>query len=207
MIHIQSTVRKRHSKISFPETFALAHLALETMSVSPSLDSITISSFSSPRPAPRPRVIPLYATTIRYRGNRVLSMHQSLRSKALYQPYTQEKRNNVAPIDVTSSSSCNPGPSIPGSPLTQVDDDLPIGRSERIRTILIPPPNTKVTVANSGWPEEVLTVYRVCVRFELPPVLNNRFRKLRGLQLNCIWTLTTPSPSKMLLLWRKPEQM
>jgi len=91
-------------------------------------------------------------------------MHQNLRSKALYQPYTQEKRNKLAPIDVSSSSSCNPAPSTPGSPLTPVDDELPDGRSGHIRAILVPPPNTKVTVANSGWPEEVLPNYRKIAR-------------------------------------------
>ncbi|KAE9383606.1 hypothetical protein BT96DRAFT_951185 [Gymnopus androsaceus JB14] len=134
------------------------------MSSSPSFDSITISTFSPPRTAPRPRVIPLYATTIPHHGHCGLSMHQNLRPKALYQPYTQEKHNKPAPVDVSLSSSCNPAPSTPGSPLTPVDDELPDGRSGRIRTILIPPPNTKVTVANLGWPEEILPNYRKIAR-------------------------------------------
>ncbi|KAE9389937.1 hypothetical protein BT96DRAFT_1002764 [Gymnopus androsaceus JB14] len=111
------------------------------MSSSPSSDSTMISTFSPPRTAPRPRVIPF------------------LRPKALYQPYTQDKHNKPAPIDISSSSSCNHAPSTPGSPLTPVDDELPNGQSGRIRAILIPPPNTKVMVANSGWPEEILPNY------------------------------------------------
>jgi len=198
VIHIQSVVCERQLKLSFLDTFALV---LETMSSSPSFDSIMISTFLPPRTAPQPRVIPLYATTIPHRGHCVLSMHQNLRPKALYQPYTQEKRNKPAPIDVSSSSSCNPAPSTPGSPLTPVDDELPDGRSGRIRTILIPPPNTKVTVANSGWPEEVLPNYRVCGRFDFPLVSTDKcIRKLRGPQLNYIWILAILSPNKLLLL-------
>lgn len=141
----------------------LSHLRWRTttclfmmLSVPPS-DSTPASTFSF-KSAPRPRVISLYATAIPRRSSRQLSIHQTLPPRARYHPYAQQKRS-LPPID-TSSTSSGDSPD-PDSPLTPIEPTAPSGSSREALLIQIPPPSTKVTVANAGWHVELVPRYRV----------------------------------------------
>lgn len=134
---------------------------------------LPIPTFSS-RHAPRPRVVPLYATTVPRHSRLIPSIHQDLRPTALYHPYAQVGHDKPAPIMVSlssssSSSSTNSKEScvpLPVSPLTPISDGIPEdvrGPSQMAHSILIPPPHARVTVKNSGWLLEQQQQYRVCL--------------------------------------------
>ncbi|KAJ3735504.1 hypothetical protein DFJ43DRAFT_1151200 [Lentinula guzmanii] len=83
-------------------------------------EALAIATFALPRPAPPPIVVPLFATTVRHRREKVLAIHERLRLKPLaYHPYSQTKRpvNNMS---TTSSSSTEPD-----SPLTPIAEEYP----------------------------------------------------------------------------------
>ena len=122
--------------------------------------STSIPTFSS-RAALRPKIVPLYATSIPSRTSRPLSIHQTLLSKAIYHPYTQigREKPSLALIDVSSavSGDC---PS-PNSPLTPMESEQSSGPSREVHPICVPPPHKQVTVSNAGWNPNLIPTYRV----------------------------------------------
>jgi hypothetical protein len=116
----------------------------------PSQRTSSTSSTFSPRVAARPRVIPLYATTIPARAQRTLSIHRALRDRALFHPYEHSRREKPTPIIIASPTSDDSTISSPGSPLTPVDEDPTPGCS-RAEVIPVPSPSKDLTVATAGW--------------------------------------------------------
>lgn len=146
---------------SFPSALAHYYVFFTMLSV-PSSESTSATTFSS-KSAPRPRTIPLYATSIPGRTSRQISIHQTLPPRARYHPYAQERRL-LPPIDTSSTSSGDS--SIPDSPLTPIDptaSTAPNGSSRKVVAVQIPPPNKKVTVANAGWHADLVSRYRVAI--------------------------------------------
>jgi len=132
----------------------------------------------SPRVAPRPRVIPVYATSIPRRLKRSLSIHQTLRVKPIFHPYSR-RSDRPPPIGIgigiappspqDSSVESYKGATPPGSPLSELDDS--INSLPGVRTILTPPPKSKLTVNAVGWSDALKASYRVsspcCYRISL----------------------------------------
>lgn len=113
------------------------------MSSSP--EAQTISAFPPIRSAPLPRVVLLYNTSVTYSERiRTLSIHQNLPTKVRYHPYNpakQSRENNSLPrVILPSGSLSNPTSIVP---------------------IVIPPPHSSMTVANSGWDVSTTKAYRV----------------------------------------------
>ncbi|THU81462.1 hypothetical protein K435DRAFT_809042 [Dendrothele bispora CBS 962.96] len=147
----------------------------------PAPASTPIPTFSSPRTAPRPKVIPLFATTISRRTRRQLAIHQNLHSRPHHYPHARR----VTPMDRAQSprqtTRVNPnhkkkkpppiiiaaGGSLAAieSPLTSVEDnpELPT-TSERppreVNVQLIAPPHSSTTVTNAGWSAKEQQLYR-----------------------------------------------
>jgi len=138
---------------------------LFTMLSIPPSDSTPANTFSF-KSAPRPRTIPLYATSIPRRSSHQLSIHQTLPSRARYQPCAQR----TPPIDISSTSSGDSP--LPDSPLTSIEPTAPSGSSREVLPIQIPPPSTEVTVANAGWHAELVPRYRRIARTVIDTHLN-----------------------------------
>jgi hypothetical protein len=118
--------------------------SLSTLSRMPSLppsQPTPISTYSLPRSAPQPRVIPLYATTFCHRVPCTLSMQLNL-SYPLH-------------------GSSLPSSEMPPSPLTPVEEDTTGYPTPKVHTILIPPPES-LNILKVGWSKDVLASYRVC---------------------------------------------
>ncbi|KAK7451663.1 hypothetical protein VKT23_012340 [Stygiomarasmius scandens] len=139
--------------------------------------STPIQTFSLPRSAPRPKVIPLFATSIPRRAKRSLSIHQNLRPKP--HPYarplssaTRALSPHQQPRSKPSSERTRPPPIVISSaaiesPLTSVEDNsnppAPDGGSSgEVQIQHIPPPQSHVTVVNAGWSSTQQQNYRVC---------------------------------------------
>ncbi|KAE9384687.1 hypothetical protein BT96DRAFT_1007818 [Gymnopus androsaceus JB14] len=80
--------------------------------------SRSISTFTTSRIAARPRVIPLYATSISCRVRHPLFIHQNLPSKPYIRVDVQPTQIKIPPVDILSSSSSDE----PESPLTPVEE-------------------------------------------------------------------------------------
>lgn len=121
--------------------------------------SRSISTFTTSRIAARPRVIPLYATSIPRRVRHPLFIHENLPSKPYIHVDIQPTRIKIPPIDILSSSSSDE----PESPLTPVEEQVSV-EGDRVlsqpRVILIPRPQA-VTVTTAGWSQATLKEYRV----------------------------------------------
>ncbi|KAJ3984559.1 hypothetical protein F5890DRAFT_1286070 [Lentinula detonsa] len=122
----------------------------------PSPETVVISTFASPRPAPPPIVVPLFASTVQLRRHAVLALHETLDSKPRsYHPYPQTKR--PVPSNVPA----------PGSPLTPITPEQPVGagvRQTEPRLILVPPPHGTLTVPKLGLAEAVARDYRLIAK-------------------------------------------
>ncbi|KAE9383801.1 hypothetical protein BT96DRAFT_1105052 [Gymnopus androsaceus JB14] len=133
----------------------------------------------SPRVAPRPRVIPVYATSIPRRLKRSLSIHQTLRVKPIFHPYSR-RSDRPPPIGIgigiappspqDSSVESYKGATPPGSPLSELDDS--INSLPGVRTILTPPPKSKLTVNAVGWSDALKASYRKTAREAVDLYLN-----------------------------------
>lgn len=133
-------------------------LAQSLMSNLSSPETTTITTFSSPRSAPHPRVIPLFSSTVSRRCFGQPSIHKELRSKPLFHPYPTTKR--PTPLNVVDSSSSGDAPA-PSSPLTPMTDEHPHERTESSIPILTPPPPGTLTVASLKLPTATSRDYRV----------------------------------------------
>lgn len=139
----------------------------------PSPQTITISTFSSPRPAPPPIVVPLFATTVRPSRRTLLALHVDLDPKPrLYRPYSQAKRfvKSPAPRKATARSATPPD-SEPVSPLTPIHEEPLADASSRrteTRDHPVPPPSGKLDVAALELEPALAKRYRVRIFF--PPV-------------------------------------
>lgn len=136
-----------------------------SMSTIPSPQTTTISTFASPRTASRPRVIPLFATTVQRRRRRTLVIHEDLRLKPSYHPYPQTKRSTTPNASQPETASASSG--LPSSPLTPTDalfpnNDIGSSRAEP-RPILIPPPPGTLTVSTLNLHTILAKRYRVSV--------------------------------------------
>lgn len=129
------------------------------MTPSPTPQSRSISTFTTSRIAARPRVIPLYATSIPRRVRRPLFIHQNLPSKPYIRVDIQPIRIEIPPINILSGSSSDE----PESPLTPVEEQAS-AKGDRVlsqsRVIMIPRPRA-VTIATAGWSQAALKEYRV----------------------------------------------
>ncbi|KAJ3933169.1 MAG: hypothetical protein NXY57DRAFT_1037836 [Lentinula lateritia] len=126
------------------------------MSSSP--EAQTISAFPPIRSAPLPRVVLLYNTSVTYSERiRTLSIHQNLPTKVRYHPYNpakQSRENNSLPrVILPSGSLSNPTSIVP---------------------IVIPPPHSSMTVANSGWDVSTTKAYRKIAREAVKLLLDLR---------------------------------
>jgi hypothetical protein len=125
--------------------------------------TMSISSFSSPQAAPRPRVIPLFATTFQRHTRRTLAIHENLPSKVNYHPYSRPTRSATPRTTSPSPSHSN---TTPGSPLTPLDNEFPKDASDSPtdpRPILIPPPCAPLTVAGLNWHDALVKQNRVSI--------------------------------------------
>ncbi|KAJ3825930.1 hypothetical protein F5880DRAFT_1610691 [Lentinula raphanica] len=124
------------------------------MSEFPTTESVPISTFTTSRTAARPRVIPLYATSVSRRARRPLILHHNLPPK----PYARPK-----PVHVNMSSASGISSEEPGSPLTPVDDafstDTGCDATPEARPIFIPQPNNP-NINRVGWAPASLKAYR-----------------------------------------------
>ncbi|KAJ3742027.1 hypothetical protein DFH05DRAFT_1462075 [Lentinula detonsa] len=115
----------------------------------------------SPRVALRPRIVPLYATTIPRHLRLSPGIHRTLVSKPVYMPYPASIPDGIdLPSSVLGSSSTSP----PGSPLTPLDQDFGSSAPLEVHTNLIVPPTSRLTVPNAGWDPQVLVTYRKLAR-------------------------------------------
>lgn len=150
------------------------------MSTVPSPETISISPFTLPRPAPPPIIVPLFSTDVRSRRATVSAIHEDLFPKPrLYHPYPQTKRsvssNAPAPASASKTSS---SPDLmsgstslepqPGSPLTPITEELPadsghtqINTQTEPRVILAPPPSGTRLFSKLELAEAVARDYRV----------------------------------------------
>jgi len=150
-------------------------LRRRTLTMSSASSQLTTDTFSppiidtfSPRVAPRPRVIPVYATSIPRRLKRSLSIHQTLRVKPIFHPYSR-RSDRPPPIGIgigiappspqDSSVELYKGATPPGSPLSELDDS--ISSLPGVRTIFTPPPKGRLTVNSVGWSDALKASYRV----------------------------------------------
>ncbi|KAE9386506.1 hypothetical protein BT96DRAFT_1006026 [Gymnopus androsaceus JB14] len=124
-------------------------------------ETTTITTFSSPRSAPHPRVIPLFSSTVSRWCFGQPSIHKELRSKPLFHPYPTTKR--PTPLNVVDSSSSGDAPA-PSSPLTPMTDEHPHERTESSIPILTPPPPGTLTVASLKLPTATSRDYRVIAK-------------------------------------------
>ncbi|KAE9385589.1 hypothetical protein BT96DRAFT_1006903 [Gymnopus androsaceus JB14] len=158
------------------------NLSPETvMSTVPSPETVTISTFALPSPAPPPLVVPLFSTTVQSRRRTLLAIHENLDSKPrLYHPYPQTKRSMPA----ASTSSTSPDPKAmpstsspkssstslepePGSPLTPITEEFPADASHRQmepRMILAPPPNGTLVFSKLELAEAVARDYHLIAK-------------------------------------------
>lgn len=134
----------------------MAPQKLESSNLSAMNESKTtaIPTFS-PRAALPPRVLPLYATTIRCRLRQPLGIHRTLVSKPYYKPSPATKPKG---IDLTSCFS-NSSSDTPPSPLTPLGHDFG-SDSPEVHVNLIPRPDPELTVPET-WNSQVATSYRV----------------------------------------------
>ncbi|KAJ3780660.1 hypothetical protein GGU10DRAFT_336989 [Lentinula aff. detonsa] len=131
-------------------------------------EALAIATFALPRPAPPPIVVPLFATTVRHRHEKVLAIHERLRLKPLaYHPYSQTKRpvNNMSTTSSSSNMSTTSLSSTePDSPLTPIAEEYPAdavpGQTEP-RVILVPPPLGPLTVSSLNLNTHVIRNYRL----------------------------------------------
>lgn len=128
----------------------------------------TIMTYASPRSAPRPRVIPLFATTLRRRHRRTLSIHTTLAMKPLYHPYPRHKRGasgsgSNQPGDSTTTNSSSESSAVPASPLTPMADEFPSDGSPQVvaESILIPPPDGPLSMTSLNAHPALVKDYRV----------------------------------------------
>ncbi|KAJ3885012.1 hypothetical protein GG344DRAFT_83226 [Lentinula edodes] len=112
----------------------------------------SISAFSPSRSAPLPRVVLLYTTSVPYNERRqTLSIHENLPSKVRHNPYKHAKQAHE-----TDSSTPR---LILRSRLSSTPPD-PVS----IPTIIVPPPHSSMTVANTGWDVATTKAYRKIAR-------------------------------------------
>ncbi|KAE9387437.1 hypothetical protein BT96DRAFT_1079978 [Gymnopus androsaceus JB14] len=117
----------------------------------------------SPRVAPRPRVIPVYATSIPRRLKRSLSIHQTLRVKPIFHPYSR-RSDRPPPIGIGIGIA-------PPSPQDSSVESYK-GATPPVRTILTPPPKSKLTVNAVGWSDALKASYRKTAREAVDLYLN-----------------------------------
>ncbi|KAG7093914.1 hypothetical protein E1B28_007550 [Marasmius oreades] len=148
---MQASFSSRQSNFPSFHSLALVHDLHELMSFPQPKFSTPSSTFSSPRTAPRPKVIPLYKTPIPRRATRPLPIHRTLPERALYHPYAHARRERPHPIIIepSATSSNSTTPEVPGSPLTPIDQhSAPL----RANVVLTPPPREgELRVNNVGW--------------------------------------------------------
>jgi hypothetical protein len=158
----------------FTRNFSTAASCLSSMSSSdssPHAQSMLTSTFSSPRMAPRPRIIPLYATTVPPLPRRPLAIHQNLRPKVSYHPYARHAKPPAIniPLFLPKEMAGDSLASTPGSPLTPIDNEPALGGSSQdVHLVFIPPPVAGVTVTTAGWHPKLIKDYRVCDLFRVP---------------------------------------
>lgn len=137
------------------------------MSTLPSPQTVTISTFGSPRVAPRPRVIPLFATTLCRRHRRTIGIHTPLPIKALYHP-RRKRAATPTPLDASSfTAGSSDSPTMPSSPLTPMDDEFPNDACAQVepQSILIPPPLGTLSMASLNLHHSLIKDYRVSCGF------------------------------------------
>ncbi|KAJ3766232.1 hypothetical protein FB446DRAFT_826670 [Lentinula raphanica] len=124
----------------------------------PTTESSPTSTFTTSRTAARPRVIPLYATSVIRRRRCPLSLHHNLPPK----PYIRHR-----PTPVNTSSSSGTSSEEPGSPLTPIEDtfstSVDSNNPPEARPIFIPKPNNP-NINNIGWASASLKAYRTQAR-------------------------------------------
>ncbi|KAE9401431.1 hypothetical protein BT96DRAFT_937969 [Gymnopus androsaceus JB14] len=136
--------------------------------------SRSISTFTTSRIAARPRVIPLYATSISRRVRHPLFIHQNLPSKPYICVDVQPTQIKIPPIDILLSSSSDE----PESPLTPVEEQAS-AKGDRVlsqsqpRVIMIPRPQA-VTITTAGWSQAALKEYRRIARQAVKPCLDHK---------------------------------
>ncbi|THV01938.1 hypothetical protein K435DRAFT_853355 [Dendrothele bispora CBS 962.96] len=132
-----------------------------------------VPTFSSPRMAPRPRVIPLFATTVSRPVKRRLAIHEVLRSRPPRVDRAESprstsrvhpKREKRKPPPITVMMTAGSSSAAIESPLTPVaENSEPAtgeGSSQKVNLQLIPPPHGSVTVINAGWSAQQQHDYR-----------------------------------------------
>ncbi|KAJ3765167.1 hypothetical protein FB446DRAFT_833096 [Lentinula raphanica] len=124
----------------------------------PTTESSPTPTFTTSRTAARPRVIPLFATSVIRRRRRPLSLHHNLPPK----PYIRHR-----PTPVNTSSSSGTSTEEPGSPLTPIEDTFSTfvdsNNPPDARPIFIPKPNNP-NINNIGWASASLKAYRTQAR-------------------------------------------
>ncbi|KAJ3742532.1 hypothetical protein DFH05DRAFT_1527092 [Lentinula detonsa] len=129
------------------------------MNPAPTTHSTSISTFTTSRIAARPRVIPLYATSIPRRAKRPLFIHNNLPSK----PYIRARVQEI--LEITPSASARSE-----SPLTSEgesadgEDEAFNSAHPQPRPILIPRPLSVKDVKTAPWCEPLVTNYRFIAR-------------------------------------------
>lgn len=136
------------------------------MTTVPSPQTTTISAYASPRIAPRPRVIPLFATTLRFPHRRAPGIHMALPVKPIYHPYPRSKRGvvpNGPPGACLSANSTSENSTMPASPLTPMDDEFPSDTSSQVETqgMFIPPPSGTLAMSSLDVHGTLTKKYRV----------------------------------------------
>jgi hypothetical protein len=135
--------------------------------------SKTCPTYAPRRRAPRPIVIPLYATPITRIPSPPLPVHRTLAAKVRFHPYAEARRSRPndrpppipIPAAVNTSTTSPPAAepastdTVPDSPLTPIDPSQP--ETSRAETVKIRPPQI-MSVSNAGWHEAQQAEYRVC---------------------------------------------
>ncbi|KAG7091807.1 hypothetical protein E1B28_008210 [Marasmius oreades] len=124
-------------------------------------------TYAPRRLAPRPIVIPLYATPITRIPSPPLPVHRTLPAKIRFHPYAEARRaspnNRPPPISIPAAvnrSTTSPPAStesVPDSPLTPIDPSQP--ETSRAETVKIRPPRI-MSVSHAGWHEAQQAEYR-----------------------------------------------
>ncbi|KAJ3990866.1 hypothetical protein F5050DRAFT_1880372 [Lentinula boryana] len=134
------------------------------MNPAPTTHSTSISTFTTSRIAARPRVIPLYATSIPCRAKRPLFIHNNLPSK----PYIRARVQEI--LEITPSASArSESPLTSEGESTDGEDEAsnsarPQPRPIQPRPILIPRPLSVKDVKTAPWSEPLVTNYRFIAR-------------------------------------------
>ncbi|KAK7030930.1 hypothetical protein VNI00_013876 [Paramarasmius palmivorus] len=176
------------------------------------MGSESIPAFSSSRAAPRPRVIPLYATSIPYRVPRRLAIHDDLPLKIRTKSYIppRRRRTGSSPVadtsiplakkpssssgtaeNLSSPSSTAENPSSLAGSAEDVDiimESAAAGPSREVHPILKPAPHRRMTVANAGWGENVAK-YRKIAKQAIGRCLSAQDAAARGKARSQIETL------------------